>query len=199
MVAASRKNGVAVRLSQPTGASPLFSPQGPPRPGATSGHENRAGQQRQRQLFSDESEVAAAALEDQAAQLPPSPASSPLAPAPAPEQTADEWGRVRAELADEITPENYVRWFVPTRQDRYEAGVLTVAVPDDFHQQWLDKRLRRVVERYATRVLPGSRVLFVVEENGVHDGGVSPNRRKFCHAPVERRVPWSGRYRPACG
>ena len=31
----------------------IFTP-GPPRPGATSGHENRAGQQRQRQLFSDE-------------------------------------------------------------------------------------------------------------------------------------------------
>jgi len=38
--------------------SELFSPQGPPRPGATSGHENRAGQQRQRQLFSDESYLA---------------------------------------------------------------------------------------------------------------------------------------------
>ena len=34
----------------------IFTP-GPPRPGATSGHENRAGQQRQRQLFSDEQSV----------------------------------------------------------------------------------------------------------------------------------------------
>jgi len=92
------------------------------------------------------------------------PRSSPPAPAsPAPQQTADEWGRVRAELAAEITPENYARWFAPTRQASYDAGVLTVAVPDDFHRQWLDRRLRSVVERCAGRALPGSRVLFVVE------------------------------------
>jgi len=92
------------------------------------------------------------------------PRSSPPSPAfPVPQQTADAWGQVRAELAGELTPENYARWFVPTYQAGYDAGVLTVAVPDDLHRQWLDRRLCRVVERCAGRALPGTRVLFVVE------------------------------------
>jgi hypothetical protein len=93
---------------------------------------------------------------------PTSQASPPPAPAPAPAQTADEWGRVRAELADQITPENYARWFAPTHQTDYDAGALTVAVPDDFHRQWLDRRLRGVVERCAGRVQSGLQVRFVV-------------------------------------
>jgi len=88
---------------------------------------------------------------------------SPAQASPAPQQTADAWGRVRAELAGEITPENYARWFAPTHQARCDAGVLTVAVPDDFHRQWLDGRLRGAVERCAGRALPGTQVLFVVE------------------------------------
>jgi len=118
-------------------------------------------------------------LDDQAAQdTPPAtspptrrsrattrPRSSPPPPAsaPAPAQTADEWGRVRAELAAVITPENYARWFAPTHQARYDGGALTVAVPDEFHRRWLDERLRAAIERHAARALPGARVLFVVE------------------------------------
>jgi len=94
---------------------------------------------------------------------PMSPASPPPAPVAVPEQTADAWGQVRAELAAEITAENYARWFAPTHQTNYDAGVLTVAVLDDFHRQWLDRRLRGAIERCVGRVLPGTRVLFVVE------------------------------------
>ena len=94
---------------------------------------------------------------------PMSPASLPPAPVAVPEQTADAWGQVRAELAAEITAENYARWFAPTHQTHYDAGVLTVAVLDDFHQQWLDRRLRGAIERCVGRALPGTRVLFVVE------------------------------------
>ncbi len=95
------------------------------------------------------------------------PRSSPLSPtlpaSQAPQQTADEWGQVRAELAAEITPENYARWFAPTHQLHYSDNVLTVAVPDTFNLKWLDERLRSKIEACARRVLPGTRVLFVVE------------------------------------
>ena len=95
---------------------------------------------------------------------PPSPASPAPAAPPAPlPQTADEWGAIRAELATDVTSENYARWFGPTHQVHYDDGVLTVAVPDPFHHQWLDRRLRRTIDRCTARVLPGSRVLFVVE------------------------------------
>jgi len=122
-------------------------------------------------------------LDDQAAQDTP-PASSPPArrprssdasllrpsPAPAavvPEQPADAWGQVRAEIAQEVTPENYARWFLPTRQLAQAGDVLTVAITGaetpDFHQQWLDRRLRGLIERCAARVRPGLQVRFVVE------------------------------------
>ncbi len=86
---------------------------------------------------------------------------------PAPRQTADAWGQVRAEIAREVTPENYARWFVPTRQLDQAGDVLTVAITGaetpDFHQQWLDRRLRSLIERCAARVRPGLQVRFVVE------------------------------------
>jgi len=90
--------------------------------------------------------------------FPPSPAS------PAPQQTADEWGQVRAALAEVLTPENYARWFAPTHQMHYDEGALTVAVPDAFHLRWLDERLRPKIEACAGRLLPGTRVLFTVEQ-----------------------------------
>ncbi len=122
-------------------------------------------------------------LDDQAAQDTP-PASSPparrprssdaslLRPSPAPAAVvpappADAWGQVRAEIAQEVTPENYARWFLPTRQLDQAGDVLTVAITGaetpDFHQQWLDRRLRGLIERCAARVRPGLQVRFVVE------------------------------------
>jgi len=89
---------------------------------------------------------------------PPSPAS------PGPQQTADAWGQVRAALAEVLTPENYARWFAPTHQMHYDEGALTVAVPDAFHLHWLDERLRSKIEACAGRLLPGTRVLFAVEQ-----------------------------------
>jgi len=120
-------------------------------------------------------------LDDQAAQDTP-PASSPPARRPratttprssdpvptmaapaAPQQTTDEWGQVRAALAEVLTTENYARWFAPTHQMHYNDGALTVAVPDAFSLRWLDERLRAKIETCAGRVLPGTQVLFVVE------------------------------------
>ncbi len=122
-------------------------------------------------------------LDDQAAQDTP-PASSPPArrprssdasllqpsPAPAavvPAQPADAWGQVRAEIAQEVTPENYARWFLPTRQLAQAGDVLTVAITGAetpaLHQQWLDRRLRSLIERCAARVRPGLQVRFVME------------------------------------
>ena len=96
---------------------------------------------------------------------PRSGAPAPAAPSPAlaPPQTADAWGQVRAALADVLTPENYARWFAPTHQLHYTDGALTVAVPDAFHLRWLDERLRAKIEACAAPLLPGTRVLFVVE------------------------------------
>ncbi len=95
-----------------------------------------------------------------------SPTSSVL-PAPAPPQTPDAWGQIRAEIAREVTPENYARWFAPTRQLDQAGDVLTVAITDvdapAFHQQWLDRRLRGLIERCAARVRPGLQVRFVVQ------------------------------------
>jgi len=105
---------------------------------------------------------------------------SPAAPAPAPPQTADAWGQVRAEIAREITPENYARWFVPTRQLADAGDVLTVAITGaetpDFHQQWLDRRLRGLIERCAARVRPGLQLAFVVEACAIPSGPVDGAR-----------------------
>ena len=89
--------------------------------------------------------------------------ASPRRPSPAPQELADAWGQVRAEIAREVTPENYARWFAPTRQLAGAGAVLTVAVPDEFHRQWLDERLRRPIDRCASRVQAGLHVRFVVE------------------------------------
>ena len=92
---------------------------------------------------------------------------SPAAPAPAPPQTADAWGQVRAEIAGEVTPENYARWFAPTQQLADDGDRLTVAITGveapAFHQQWLDRRLRGLIERCAARVRPGLQFAFVVQ------------------------------------
>ncbi len=92
---------------------------------------------------------------------------SPAPASPAPEQPADAWDQARAEIAREVTPENYARWFAPTRQIADAGDTLTVAITSDeapaFHQQWLDRRLRGLIERCAARVRPGLQVRFVVE------------------------------------
>jgi len=95
--------------------------------------------------------------------LQPSPAPAAVVPAP----PADAWGQVRAEIAQEVTPENYARWFLPTRQLAQAGDVLTVAITGAetpaLHQQWLDRRLRSLIERCAARARPGLQVRFVVE------------------------------------
>jgi len=93
--------------------------------------------------------------------------ASPRRPSPAPQEPADAWGQVRAEIAREVTPENYARWFAPTQQLADAGDTLTVAITGAetpaFHQQWLDRRLRGLIERCAARVRPGLQLAFVVE------------------------------------
>jgi len=106
--------------------------------------------------------------------------ASPRRPSPAPQELADAWGQVRAEIAREVTPENYARWFLPTRQLAQAGDVLTVAITGaetpDFHQQWLDRRLRGLIERCAARVRPGLQVRFVVEACAIPSGPVDGAR-----------------------
>ena len=98
-----------------------------------------------------------------------SPASVPVAASPAPEQPADAWGEIRAEIAREVTPENYARWFLPTHQIDEAGDVLTVAIPTGgtedaaWHRRWMETKLGPVVARCAGRVRPGLRVAFVVQ------------------------------------
>lgn len=88
----------------------------------------------------------------------------PACPAEAPESRA--WRSICAELRGELTPENYARWFMPTAALALDAERLIVGVPDAFHLQWLDRRLRCAIERAATRALAGVAVAFVVHSDG---------------------------------
>ncbi len=88
----------------------------------------------------------------------------PAAAVPPPSSPpSDTWEAVTAEAGQVMTPENVARWFTPARQVEHAGDVLTVAVPDDFHRQWLDGRLRRPIDRCAASVQPGLQVRFVVE------------------------------------
>ncbi len=73
------------------------------------------------------------------------------------------WRRALDELRNDMLRENYARWFEPTRVIGDDGATLRVAVPDAFHQQWLDRRLRGVIERAMGRVAPDWRVVFVVD------------------------------------
>lgn len=89
------------------------------------------------------------------------PAAAPL---PAPSlPPSDTWEAVTAEAGQVMTPENIARWFVPACQVEHAGDVLTVAVPTDFHRQWLDTRLRAKIEQCAERVQPGLQLAFVVQ------------------------------------
>jgi len=81
--------------------------------------------------------------------------------ATAPEQNPT-WRRALDELRGDMLRENYARWFEPTRVIGDDGATLRIAVPDAFHQQWLDRRLRPVVERVLARIASGVRVAFVV-------------------------------------
>ncbi len=79
------------------------------------------------------------------------------------------WRATLAELRAELTPENYARWFTPTRVvgDDEKRKELFIGVPDPFHQQWLDRRLRGCVERALARVTVGVQLTFVVDDGRV--------------------------------
>jgi len=85
---------------------------------------------------------------------------------PPPTAAERTWRAALVELRAELTPENYARWFAPTRvvadTDDDAAAVLRIAVPDTFHHQWLDRRLRGVIERILARIGAQMSVEFVV-------------------------------------
>jgi len=72
------------------------------------------------------------------------------------------WARVCAEVRGDITPENYGRWVAPVVPQDYTGDQLIVGVSDLSHQHWLDRRLRRTIERAAARALGDVTVTFVV-------------------------------------
>lgn len=97
----------------------------------------------------------------------------PLSVAPGVGSVADDdvlpegdptWRAALAEVRTSVTAENYERWFKPTSVIRHDEkrNELFIAVPDAFHQQWLDRRLRGCIERALARVVPEVRVTFVV-------------------------------------
>ncbi len=94
--------------------------------------------------------------QDPIGQVEPSP--PPSAP------PSDLWAAIAVEAGQVMTAENVARWFVTASQVEHVGDVLTVAVPNDFHQQWLDVRLRRAIDRCAMQVQPGLQVRFVVQE-----------------------------------
>jgi len=90
-------------------------------------------------------------------------AVDPAAVATVPEENPT-WRRALDELRGDMLRENYARWFGPTRVLDDDGATLCIAGPDAFHQQWLDRRLRPVVERALARVAVGVRVEFVIGE-----------------------------------
>jgi len=93
----------------------------------------------------------------------PDAVAAPALPLPS-SPPSDIWEAVTAEAGQVMTPENVTRWFAPAHQVEHAGDVLTVAVPDDFHRQWLDTRLRVKVEQCAERVQPGLHLAFVVQK-----------------------------------
>jgi len=84
----------------------------------------------------------------------------PLAPA---EET---WAAICADLRQTLTEDNYRHWFGPTRALLLQDDMLTVGVPDAFYVQWLDRRLRRVIEGAVRRVAQGTVVAFEADTSG---------------------------------
>ncbi len=85
---------------------------------------------------------------------------------PPPLDMEPAWRDTLGELRGEVTPENYKRWFEPTVVLGLAGGLLRVGVPDPFHQQWLDRRLRGTIERALARAAPQVRVVFEVRGAG---------------------------------
>ncbi len=78
------------------------------------------------------------------------------------EPPQDLWGRISQEIASVVTPENYAQWIKTTYQLAQDGDHLTVAVGNDFHHQWLDQRLRGMIERCARPIQPGLHIRFEV-------------------------------------
>lgn len=74
----------------------------------------------------------------------------------------DLWGRICQEIAAIVTPENYAQWIATTHQIAQDGDHLTVAVGGEFHHQWLDRRLRSMIERCAHPIQPGLHIRFEV-------------------------------------
>ncbi len=117
-------------------------------------------------------------------EAPPAPVSDDveLVEITLPSEDADPiWRGTLRELQGEMTVDNYRRWFASTRscgRTCDDAGdIVHVGVADDFHRQWLDGRLRHVIEHALARVAPGVRVAFRVAS------ALSPPMETVCEIP----------------
>lgn len=95
------------------------------------------------------------------AQPAPQPLSATIAP-PLPDEPHPIWRAVLEELRAIMTPVNFTRWFAPTQVLGQEGDLLRIAVPDEDHREWLDRRLRHQVEGTLRMIgHTGLRVAFV--------------------------------------
>jgi len=107
---------------------------------------------------------------------------------PPPPSMEPAWRDTLTALRDEMTPENYKRWLEPTTVVGVDGGLLRVGVPDAFSQQWLDKRLRGLIERALACAAPGVRVAFEVQGEGGGEEIVVANADTE-HSPPVAAVP----------
>ena len=65
---------------------------------------------------------------------------------PEPEDTAGQWGRIKAAIRGSVTPEGYDNWLKGTRQEGdITNGTITVAVPDAETRAWLETEYSQVI------------------------------------------------------
>lgn len=94
--------------------------------------------------------------------IPPSPPASPP-PQPAPDTQAKAsalWKSALVEIEMSITPATYGQWFKPTRALGLDGDKLIVQVHSVYAQQWLDERMRKMIERTVSGI--ASRPMTVV-------------------------------------
>ncbi len=80
------------------------------------------------------------------APLATAPSLSAVATPALPDEPHPVWRAVLEELRAIMTPVNFTRWFAPTCALAQDGDLLRVAVPNEFHREWLDSRLRHQVE-----------------------------------------------------
>jgi hypothetical protein len=95
---------------------------------------------------------------------PPSPSVVDRSPPPGNSDAAEIWEQVLEELQLELTRATFETWLRPTRAVGRDNGVLVIQVASVYARDWLEGRLRGMVERAVERVAGEPlKVQFVVE------------------------------------